>query len=390
MQRIKQRKSIICILLALGCLASGCSDDGAAGTEEQRNLGDIALHSGLSFSLRPGTIDQFTQNSVEARASVPLPQFSLSAGPMPAEQVRITLANIHRDATVRVLREAPLTTRSRSNCPNETSREAIECASTPEHPSCAAPELTRAEGIRSEATLLVDLDACTRRSYTVERGDADAAGSDMVRLAVLGRAASLDELGRALDAATADSPDFVLLLGDAAENSSLNGLRDLDFLLRRVDFPAVMLPGEDELVDGKRARFLEVFGPFDFGWQVGDAQFYAFYSADATLSDDGLSRLRNVLGRMQSNHPTLLFTHTPPTDPLGPRDQGFRSQLQAARVLSLLSESTIDAFFVGHINDRATEDINSIKMYLTSVERSQEYLSVHINGDEINVTRETF
>lgn len=397
MRRLTPRKFIALIWLALGCLgsitsASGCGDNSGVGTAEQRNLGDIALNNNLLFSLSPGTIDQHTQNSVKARASVPLPQFSLSTGPAAPQQVRITLANIHRDATVRVIRNAPLTSRNMPNCPAENYGEAVVCSDTPEHPSCEPPTLSRSNAKRSEASLVVDLDGCTRRSFTVDRGGSEnqTDADEEMRLAVLGRAQSLDELRRALEAATADEPDFVLLLGDAVENSSLNGLRDLDFLLRTLDFPAVMLPGEDELVDGSRARFLEVFGPFDFGWEVGHVHFYAFYSATAEINDNGLNRLRSVFGRMNPSHPTLLFTHTPPIDPLGPRDQGFLSQIQAARLLSLISDSTVDAFFVGHINDSATVDINSIKMHLSSVERSAEYLSVQVKGDDISVTRRSF
>lgn len=384
------------LFVALGYLGSiaagGCSDENVVGTAEQRNLGDIELDDGLAFSLQPGTIDQHTRESVEARASVPLPQFSLSTGAQAAQQIRVTLANIHRDAQIRVLTNTPLSETTMAGCPADTTREIVDCVSSPTHESCQPPALSREDGKRSEASLTIDVEPCTRRSFTVELATDEAQNSatQPMRMAVLGRAESLEELRRALEAATDDEPDFVVLLGDAVENSSLNGLRDLDFLLRSVDFPAVVLPGEVELVDDNRAQFLQVFGPFDFGWEVRGVHHYAFYSATAELGENGITRLRSVLKRMESSHQTLLFTHTPPTDPIGPRNQGFLSQIQAARVLSLISDSTVDAFFVGHINDGATVDLNAIKMYLTSVERTHEYLSVQVDEASVNVTRRSF
>jgi|GEM_PF-4690735 len=380
------------IWLVVACLVavSGCGDDSTTRAAEQRDLGTISLSDSLLFSLRPGTIDQHTPSAVQGRASVPLPDFFLSSGPLAAEQIRIKLANIHRDATIRVVRDAPLNALEMPNCPETPERAPIECMTTPEHPICAAPALSRTDLKRSEISLVVDLDACTRRSFRVERSaDAHAAQPRAMRMAVLGRADTLGQLRLALEAAIAEAPDFVLLLGDMVENSSLNGLRDLDFLLRELDYPAVVLPGEDELVDGKRTRFLEVFGPLDFGWDVGNVHFYTFYSANAKLSDNAILRLRNVLERLDPSRPTLLFTHTPPTDPLGPRDQGFHSQIQAARVLSLISDSEVDAFFVGHIRDSASVDLQDIKIYLTSIARSAEYLWVEVEGDALSVTRRT-
>lgn len=370
---------------------SGCGDERPVGAAEQRDLGTIALSDNLLFSLHPGTIDQHTSTAVQARASAPLPEFFLSSGPVPAEQIRIKLANIHRDASVRVIRDAPLSALEMPGCPEAPTGAPVDCLTTPEHAVCAAPARADAGPRRSETSLVVDLGACTRRSYRVERSaDIGPAPPAAVRMAVLGRADSLAQLRRALEAASAQVPDFVLLLGDMVENSSLNGLRDLDFLLRDLDFPAVVLPGEDELVDGKRARFLEVFGPLDFGWSVGDVQFYTFYSADANLTDNGIMRLRDVLGRMDPDRPTLLFTHTPPIDPLGPRDQGFRSQIQAARALSLISDAGVDALFVGHIRDSASVDIHNIKVYLTSVAPSEEYLWVEVDAGALRVARRTF
>src|SRR5699024_3868244 len=94
-----------------------------------------------------------------------------------------------------------------------------------------------------------------------------------------------------------------------------------------------------------------------------------------------------ALSRFDPARPALVFTHTPPLDPLGLRNRGFLSPIAAARALSVLTNSSADALFVGHINDTATETIHDIDLYLTSVERAHESLWVEILDRRIHVDR---
>jgi 3',5'-cyclic AMP phosphodiesterase CpdA len=352
------------------------------------------LRQGLRFRLLPGTIDSRTDTSVQARSSTPLPQFSLSAGPLGAEQVEVTLANIHRAARVRVVGSFPLNATEMAGCPGETDgesdedgRETVLCAESESHPDCRPPQISRDPTKASELSAQINVPGCTRVSFSLELDADDDANAGDVSFAVLGSVGTLVQLRDVLESATADEPDFVVLLGDIAENATLDGLRDLDFLLRQVDYPTVVLPGEGELVDGARAQFLDTYGPLDFGWEFGGAQFYAFYSAESELGAGGLTRLRSALGRLDPERPALLFTHTPPMDPLGPRDEGFHSSVEAARTLSLITGSSADALFVGHIHDGASQNYHGVAMHLTSVERAGEYLWVRVQDGAVHVDR---
>ena len=62
-----------------------------------------------------------------------------------------------------------------------------------------------------------------------------------------------------------------------------------------------------------------------------------FFSAEAELGQSGVVRLQSTLSQLSDTRKKLLFTHTPPIDPLGPRDDGFESQLEGARTLSAVS-----------------------------------------------------
>ncbi|QED34577.1 hypothetical protein FRD00_22180 [Persicimonas caeni] len=392
-------------LVASAGLLTGCSDAQLAGTAEQRDLGHTVLQRGLEFRLSPGTITGDTETSVEARASAPLPTFSLSSGPSEFDSVSVTLTNVHRHARVRVAQITALDSGEMLGCPTNAERLPITCESAETDPACAAPTLERPETQRSEFELELSQPSCTRVSYNVElSGQPDMPDQPEVpdqpeipdqqddapaplRFAVLGRTASLDELRRALDRATADDPDLVVLLGDNAENASLNGLRELELVLRRADYPAVVIPGEGEIVEGSRQPFLETFGPFDYRFGLKDVHMLAFYSAEGALGQDGATRLQSTLQRLGTERPRLLFTHTPPIDPVGPRDQGFESQIEGARTLSILTDAGVDALFVGHINDAHSGTINGVQTHLTSVERAGEYLWVEVDAGEVDVER---
>ncbi len=362
-----------------------CSDAGRPTTSEQRDLGHTVLRRGLEFRLTPGAVVTRNEESVQARASSPLPRLALSSGPDGARDVHITLENVHRDARLVVLRVNPLSSSEMLGCPDARDGVPIACAQQPDEPACTAPEVERPSNTRTELSFEATLEGCWRASYALEFDD-DAA-AEPLRIGVVGRTASLGELEDALEAATADEPDFIVLLGDNAENSSLNGLRQLELVRERVDYPAVILPGEEELVDGSRSLFLETFGPFDFRWDIKGVQHVAFYSADGELGEGGVARLANTISRLDDNRPKLAFTHTPPVDPIGPRDRGFEGELEGARTLSALSEHGVDRLFVGHINDTARESINDMRVHLTSVERTREFLWVVVDGDEVSVER---
>jgi hypothetical protein len=342
------------------------------------------LDRGLEFRLSPGTIATSSEIAVEARASAPLPRFSLATGP-DERTVSVTVSNVHRDAQVRVQQIRPLSAEQMPDCPESADTATITCTETPQDAGCESPSMQDDSDRRAEFHVELTLPACRLVSYSVELSD--QASAQPLRFAVIGRTTSLDQLGRALDRAIADDPDVVMLLGDNAQNASLNGLRELALVLRRADYPAVVLAGEDEIVEGSRRQFLQTFGPFDFRFGLKGVHLAAFFSAQAELGEDGVERLHDTLSRLSDTRPKLLFTHTPPIDPIGPRDEGFESQIEGARTLSVLAENGVDALFTGHINDSHRDTVNGVETYLTSVEEAEEYLWVEVDRDEVSVTR---
>ena len=376
------------LFISWGIIA-GCGDDGLAGTAEQRDLGQVVLRRGVQFKLSPGTIVRDTEDSVEARASAPLPSFSVTTGPDGAGSISVTLTNIHRHAAVQVQQITALDATEMLGCPETVDASPITCADENadenSEPACEPPAVENVDNRRAQIEFELGQQGCRRISYSVVLPEQQA--QTPLRFAVLGRTGTLDQLRRALDQATADDPDLVVLMGDNTENASLNGLRELELVLSRADYPAVVIPGEDEIVEGSRTQFLQTFGPFDYRFGLKDAHLVAFFSAEAELGQDGVSRLQNTLRRLGAERPRLLFTHTPPIDPVGPRDEDFESQIEGVRTLSILAEQAVDALFVGHINDSHAGQVNGVQTYLTSVENAGEYLWVEVEGDDVTVER---
>jgi hypothetical protein len=367
---------------------AGCSDSQLAGTSEQRDLGHAVLDRGLEFRLSPGTITVASETSVEARASAPLPNFSVTTGPE-AAPLSVTISNIHRQASVRVQQIRPLTATEMPGCPDTADAETTVCSESPDAAGCQPPATMDESDRLAQVQLELSQAACRRISYSLDlSSDSTGEASDEpLRFAIIGKTSSLDQLRQALDQATADNPDLVVLLGDNAQNASLNGLRELELVLRRADYPTVMLPGEDEIVEGSRTQFLRTFGPFDFRFGLKDVHLVAFFSAEAELGQDGVERLQSTLSRLSRERPKLLFTHTPPIDPNGLRDEGFESQIEGARTLSVLAEAGVEALFAGHINDAHSDEVNGVETHLTSVERASEYLWVEVDAGDVSVER---
>lgn len=46
----------------------------------------------------------------------------------------------------------------------------------------------------------------------------------------------------------------------------------------------------------------------------------------------------------------IFVTHYAPLDPVGPRNSGFKSRREAAKMLKMLAECRVDAAFFGHIH----------------------------------------
>ena len=185
-------------------------------------------------------------------------------------------------------------------------------------------------------------------------------------MGVVGKTASPDNLREALDALSERDIDMATLLGDNATGVDVGRLENLSRLAADYDFPAYVMPGEDETTPNSRANFRQVFGAYDYNFDFKGTRFVLMYSAGGIVGSKRIFQLRSTLVRFAPSQPVVVWTHTPPVDPLGARNDGFLSEIEASRMLSVMSEYGADLLITGHINDAHDVDVRDIDMRVTS------------------------
>ena len=112
--------------------------------------------------------------------------------------------------------------------------------------------------------------------------------------------------------------------------------------------------------------FFTAAGNHDVGWDTADVwaatlgranfhfafrgvHFTVLDSADATVHPTAFRWLRAYLDA-GSDAPHVFVTHIPPLDPVGERNAGFSSRLQAQRLLAALAAAGVDLTLYGHIH----------------------------------------
>jgi hypothetical protein len=358
-------------------------------TLTQRSLGEANLvESNARIEATPALIMAVDDDarSINIRMSAPAGRITLRTKARSMGNLTIRLSNIHPESTLRLTSNLPALASASSDdaaCPSLPSMNACETAG-----QCPQPVLEPLRNLTSITS--VPLNPC--RIFTFELAPPPR---DQLRFAVIGALEGPAQLNAILDDAIRREPslDFAIQLGDATDD--LDTLADL---IDRAPIPFVMIPGEIDTAEGD-AAWQRRFGPYDVRWTSSNVQFISFTSIHATLTPRGLVSLESSLRALQDERaalaralnrdapipmPLLALTHTPPFDPEGLRDAGFRDRLEAARVTSLLNRYGAHALFAGHLHRPATLTSSQLPSYITSARSSR----VH-TGDYLLVTLAT-
>lgn len=351
------------ITAGLGFGAS-CAQDSPAGTAEQRDVGQVILASGSTVSMVPAAADLVGDASVVLRAAAPEPSMSVTTGRAPSGPISITVQNLPANVRLEVTNIIERTADTSPGCPDDTAGQLL-CTDNPD-PRCVAPAAQQDEVDPNQRTITWSQPACLQTNFRFSSPAAAEAWS----VGVAGATASLDGVRRALEVLADERPDFAVLLGDNSEGSSLRQLRALAATIARADFPVFVLPGERETDPNSRARFREVFGPYDYQYGFRGVRFITLYSAGGLVGSTRLVQLESTLRRF-TDQPVVILTHTPPIDPIGERNDGFLSEIEGARAVSLMSDLGADHLVAGHIRDVHERDLASLKMHITSATSSR-------------------
>jgi hypothetical protein len=343
---------------------TGCAEDFPAGTAEQRGVGEVALESGVTFELVPGAARLDDDATLVARTASPEPTMSVSTLANDSPTLTIEIENVPRTAEIEITNFLERDSAASPDCPEST--DGVTRCDESSDPRCDMPPVTQPGDDPNIRRFEWTQDRCLRTSFRIAIPDEER--QKPMRVGLVGSTASPDNTREALDALVDETPDFVVLLGDNAIGSEVARLNSLANLLTDYDFPSYVLPGENETTPTSRASFRAVFGPYDFNYDFKGTRFVLMYSAGGILGSRRIFQLRSALVRFADIQPVVVLTHTPPIDPIGARNDGFLSELEGARTLSILAEFGADLLIAGHVNDAHDVDARGVDMRVTSAE----------------------
>lgn len=360
----------LCAACVTGCDVSALN---TAGT--QRGLGEATISAlDLNVALLPGVVRGASASDREVilRVSAGVGRLTIRTGDTASGDLLVTIRNVHPEASLspRSVRQVLPSGSLENDCPAEDDGLLVNCLTAPADPRCQPPDTTRPADEPTTLNFPLTLSPCREATFSLELPE--ASGEDPVSFVVLGSMGDEGTLRQvvSLEQQAGQTHDFTVLLGDALEDSSAEAIARLDDTAREAPWPVVALPGREEIKDDEGLFFERYVGAFDYRWTLKNVQFVTFYSAEAKLAPRGLSNLESFLRAMESEEqrwrqsegvelepgqarvwPVIAFTHTPPFDPSGAREDAFRSRLEASRVMSLLAEYSVHSLFAGHLLD---------------------------------------
>jgi hypothetical protein len=282
-------------------------------------------------------------------------------------------------------------------CPSGLTCTAAVCSPTPLLDICEAPIFVRDADDPTALSFDVLSVPCVAKQY----GLAPPLTPETVRFGVVGATSSLDRMESAIKRLKDEDVDFITLTGENVESSDSSAIDALETRLSRLGVSIVYVVGEDaDNVDSGQYA-LTRFGPHDHTFSIGSTRFAVFYSAKRELATNGFARLERYIRTLSALQlgdgagSIIAFTHTPPMDPNGIRDLGFKNHVEGARTMSLLNQFGVRDLFAGRIpaSDAGTfGDVDvwlttSTDSLLTSVSEVLVVESKNIVGGEVTVRR---
>ena len=362
---------------ALQLLSAACGTGASVGAAVANR---VELPSGMTLQIAPGVVRERSADTPLVWASTPQTTVTVSSDDRDPPLTSFRMANLGPDSTLRVRSVEHLTSNEQPGCDADDAGT-IDC-STGDDPLCSAGRFDQSDDPPTRGSLLVDLPACVKVTLALE---ATFEPARPLRVGIVGptyASAPLPGLIGRLDQAGAD---IALLTGDHVDDSESADLERLARRLAELPLPVVVTPGERERIDGALAVFRKQLGPISLTWTMRGIQFLSFNSARQTLGDEGVSTLRRRTRDLPDDAlPRAALTHTPPLDPEGLRDRGFRSRLEAARTLSVLSKEKFRLAATGHLTGPRRAQRNDLTVYIPpdAQKRAVGLLKLTPAGDE--------
>lgn len=142
---------------------------------------------------------------------------------------------------------------------------------------------------------------------------------------------------------------FVLSSGDLVSQGVDEQLIEFQDKLKTLNVPFYSTLGNHELFDTGGEPWFRLFGRSNFYFAFRGIHFSLVDSGNSTVDPPVYDWLRGWL-EQGAGAVHIFVTHYAPLDPVGPRNSGFKSRREAAKMLKMLAEYSVDAAFFGHIH----------------------------------------
>jgi hypothetical protein len=372
------RDTLAAVLLVAFAALPGCgSNEGPAVQAELTST--VEFGEGIVAEIEPGVVRERDVDPPILWASAPRLELTISTGSTEPDPITLVLQNLPPDVGATVQGAATIPSSDVPGCPDE-SAQTIDCESSTE-PACDAPDISEVSGSASTVKeLTADLPACLRVTYELSL---PTPPQRPLRVAVVGATSTLDRLERILtdiegrNTASGDI-DWVVLTGDHAEQRNPESLDQLESTLTGRSVPLMVLRGETERLRNAQVSFRPRFGPISMQFSVGEAGITSFDSAARVLNGLSVEALNDRLEGAASG-PRIALTHTPLFDPDNLRDGGFRSELEAARILAVLEQTGTSTLLAGHVPTRGRLQRGSVDIVAASAAASPGYTLVSVS-----------
>lgn len=198
----------------------------------------------------------------------------------------------------------------------------------------------------------------------------DLAGEDVV-FAVWGNAAGrAGTRAKILEAVAASDARFAVVGGDlTADGSAAQLASTVDQIDAALTIPWFATLGERDLQGGAVDDYPRLLGASTFAFDAGPVRVAVLDSAGGGLSASAHTSLRGWVGDQtlwwaaEAPPPTrVVVTHIPPFDPAAARGAGFRSRLEATRLVALLQRTDVPYLLTSHLPVWRTDVLAGVRV----------------------------
>jgi calcineurin-like phosphoesterase family protein len=160
-------------------------------------------------------------------------------------------------------------------------------------------------------------------------------------------------------------PDFVMVLGDFVEHASLRTLRTVKLIFKNLNCPWFGVPGNHDYHAKRGRRAYDAVFPqaTNYLFACGDFQFLAIDTCvgtawkDVACGSETLASIKKLARRLNSERPTVLFTHFPLA-------KGVKYCLtNAEAILELFEKQRLIAVFGGHFHGTTRRRLGKTALY---------------------------